>query len=63
MQRYLVFAGAHYYPAGGWRDIRGQADTLAGAEILAAEYNCDLGAKYKWYQIVDTLEETIVKEG
>ncbi len=32
MKKYLLFAGAHYYPHGGVRDLKGDFDTIEEAE-------------------------------
>jgi len=46
IKRYLVFACAAYYPAGGWGDHKGsfndRATALAFARAISAEYNGDV---------------------
>ncbi len=32
MKRYLAFVMDHYYPAGGWNDLKGSYDTLEQAK-------------------------------
>lgn len=46
MNNYLVFAGADYYPSGGWEDYRGEYAGLEQARNTARTSNED------WYQIV-----------
>lgn len=50
--RYLLFAGDHYYPSGGWNDYRGCYET-----IFAARVN---GAGYDWSHVVDGLTMQII---
>lgn len=52
MKRYLVFAGAAYYPWGGWQDFKGDFDTVEAATEFAKA--CDPDTYKKWYQVVDT---------
>jgi len=51
VKRYLVFAGATYYPGGGWCDYCGDADTLEKARALAKK---PTSWATDWHQIVDT---------
>jgi hypothetical protein len=53
MKKYLLFAGAAYYPSMGWEDFKNDFDSYDLALEKAKEMNnshdnCD------WYQIVDT---------
>lgn len=50
MKRYLVFAFDRYEPSGGWHDLYGTFDVLAGARLAA------LGAMrtFDFAHIVDT---------
>lgn len=53
LKRYLLFAGDHYYPKGGWDDFRDSFDTIeaamnAGEALLKAAPGCD------WAHILDT---------
>jgi hypothetical protein len=62
-QRYLVFAGQHYYPNHGWYDFRGSTQTLEDAQALV-----ELCRQYDqgwldWWQIVDLETERIVAKG
>ncbi len=57
MARYLVFAGDHYYPGGGWTDFVGSAVDLTGALKLVANHSHD------WWHIVDTEVMLIVEHG
>ena len=45
--RFLLFTGSDYYPAGGWDDFKGSADTLEEALKAAKDANDS------WVQIVD----------
>ena len=49
MKRYLVFAGATYYPAGGWDDFVQAFDSLEEATAFAKEQE----ARNDWVQVVD----------
>jgi hypothetical protein len=54
MKRYLLFAGAQYYPCGGWDDLEGDFDTLEEAREAAKHSPIKLAPEYDWTQIVDT---------
>ena len=47
-KRYLVFAGDDHYPGGGWKDFRGDTDTMVEATDLV------IGCRLDWHEIVDT---------
>ena len=50
-KRFLVFAGDHYYPAGGWSDLQGAYETLDEATAaMKAEAEDSL---YRWANVVD----------
>jgi hypothetical protein len=51
MQRFLLFAGNHYYPGGGWDDYRCGYDELAQAYAAADKNFSD---ETMWFQVVDT---------
>ena len=53
---YYVFSGEHYYPAGGWGDFIGEAETLDDALALAAKFQGD------WYEVVSVETLSIVAE-
>lgn len=60
MKRFLVFAGNHYYPAGGWRDFRGGFDDLdsaaaeAGRLVLEQDPDKPKGCgRFEWSQLID----------
>jgi hypothetical protein len=62
---FLLFAGEHYYPNGGWGDFRGAYATVdeARAGILArqhADAAAGLLSTYEWYEIVDVRTLTVV---
>lgn len=46
-KRYLVFAGSNYYPAGGWNDYIGSADTAEDAGRAAIASHND------WWDVID----------
>ncbi len=50
----LLFAGADYYPTGGWGDYQGSFATELEATRAAAKVSCD------WWQIVDLRTLTVV---
>lgn len=50
MERYLVFAGDHYYPSGGWDDFHGDYASLEQAKAIAAELEKEGG---RWAHIAD----------
>lgn len=56
MKRFLVFHFYAYYPAGGWDDLLGTADTYEEAVALAKTSNADNT------QIVDTLTMKEVRD-
>lgn len=47
MKKYMLFAGDTYYPSGGFFDLVGDYDTVEEAR--------EKGAKYDWYQVVDSI--------
>lgn len=55
MKRYLVFAGSHYYPSGGWDDYKGSFDNLQECYRF-------LGLKpyLDWLHVVDSTTGDIV---
>ncbi len=55
MKRYLIFAGASYYPCGGWKDLVADSDNLETAKdyIIRFVYS-------DWVHIVDTKHGEIV---
>jgi hypothetical protein len=55
MNRYILFAGADYYPSGGWRDVVASYPTLEDALNIAAGITDD------WWHIVDAESGDIVK--
>jgi hypothetical protein len=63
MQRYVLFAGDRYYPAGGWHDYKGRFDSQRSA-LKAADAGLKTGDHrgWEWYQVVD-LENGGVIEG
>lgn len=70
---YLVFAGANYYPAGGWADFKSSHSSLDDAkcsiEVRGHESNGVFAGPYyiagehcEWYQIVNARTLKIVEE-
>ena len=53
-ERYLLFVGDFFYPAGGFSDFVGSYKSIESAE----RYGCGSD----WYQIVDSESYEIVKE-
>lgn len=51
--RYITFSGDHYYPGGGWRDMKGSASSIVAAKALATG---------DWAQVVDARERKVVAE-
>jgi len=66
MKRYLLFAGDHYYPSGGWRDFQGSFDTGTEAVEEAQKgknYSESARRKYEirpwdWWQVIDSVDGT-----
>jgi hypothetical protein len=50
IQRYLVFSGAHYYPAGGWFDFNESFDTMEAALAYA---RAQVDDSYTWAYVLD----------
>jgi len=48
MKRYLLFAGPHYYPAGGTADLIGDFDTMV---LVIKETR---GIRADWWNVLDT---------
>jgi hypothetical protein len=54
MRQFLLFAGDHYYPSGGYNDFKESFDSIVEAEVA--------GAKYDWCHVVDAFTHEIVCE-
>lgn len=52
MKQYLLFAGANYYPCGGWDDFVKDFDNLAEAKAACVKY--DTKSQSQWFHIIDT---------
>ena len=63
MERFLLFAGDEYYPAGGWDDFRGSFKTVEEAEKKADKPTDREWANnsYDWWHIVDSTTGKSVK--
>ncbi len=61
-KRYLLFAGAVYYPDGGWKDYQCGADTVEEAEAardrLTTRDRGMIQTAFEWAEIVDTATNT-----
>jgi hypothetical protein len=56
MNRFLLFAGDHYYPLGGWDDLIG--DFAALEEALAAPRE-----GRDWWHVIDTNDGSTAASG
>ena len=59
-RRYCVFAGADYYPSGGWHDFRASRDTLGEAVGSAEELMEEL--QLSWYHVFDLDQRRVVAQ-
>lgn len=59
-KRYLLFAGATYYPSGGWDDFVGSFDTTEQAKDALLAKGFDY---YDWAHIVDATDGAVVWAG
>lgn len=68
---FLLFAGEHYYPRGGWEDWRGRFETLDEAKAAfigwrdhgdREDHSADPNGHHTWGHIVDDREGEIVTE-
>lgn len=60
---YLLFAGFHYYPSGGWDDFIGSFDSVQAC-LDALKSICAQKTHYEdWYQIVDMNTQRVVIYG
>lgn len=62
MKRFLLFAGAAYYPEGGWREFKRSFDTrekavAAGNQAITKEHGDD------WFHVVDFKDGSITDFG
>jgi hypothetical protein len=60
--RYLLFAGAAYYPGGGWEDFRGHYDSVEAAKEKLLMDAKD-SPRPDWYQIVNESTRRMVERG
>ena len=63
MKNYALFAGEHYYPNGGFDDLKGFFDTREQAIVYAVSNNEFGTNRFEWYHIVDTRTFTVVIKG
>ncbi len=61
-RRFCVFAGADYYPSGGWHDFRASRDTLEQAVQAAEKLMEDEFLQYSWWQVFDMDQRRIVAQ-
>lgn len=62
MKAYILFAGDHYYPIGGWRDKKLETDSIEEA-IEESNKFCERYPdlrKYDWADILDTATGEII---
>jgi hypothetical protein len=57
MKNFLLFAGHHYYPAGGWDDFIDSFDSLEEAKAAG------LSDRGDWYHVIDLSQGGKVCEG
>ncbi len=62
MERYLVFFGAIYYPAGGTKDLLGDYESIEQAKAAINKESKDSQRKYKWAHIYDASRMEIIFE-
>lgn len=65
MDKYVLFAGADYYPSGGMEDIKGWFPDEASAVEAGrtTSTNRYMSPGYEWWQVVDSKTWEVVKEG
>ena len=65
MKNFALFAGDHYYPSGGMRDLVGRFDSVEEAVHFLTTHEDDEGypLQYDWYQIVDLTTFAVVVDG
>lgn len=61
MDKYLLFAGAYDYPAGGWKDYINSFSTVESAQ-KSLNKNRNDSSHYFWAHIVDSETGEIVSE-
>jgi hypothetical protein len=68
MKRYLLFAARDYYPDGGWRDFKGDFNSVEEALVQITGW---FESKYLrtawgwdtfWFQLVDTKTRRVIIE-
>jgi len=57
MKRFLLFGGKFQFPAGGWRDLKGQFDTEEDASDASDD------DELEWWHIVDLEAGEEIEEG
>ena len=62
MNRYLLFAGADFYPSGGWHGFRGSFDFEKEAREWMVKHP-ERDADSTWWHIVDTDAGCIITAG
>ena len=64
MKRYWLFAGDTYYPRGGFRDLRGEYDTLeAAVEAAQNGESMIVETGYDWWHVFDSETQDVVESG
>lgn len=59
-KRYLLFAGHERFPAGGWRDKKGECATIEECVEMIRMFGRELPS-WDWWQIVDLDTGLIVR--
>jgi len=62
MKRFVVFAGAIYYPGPGWMNCVGTRDTLEEALELGVNKLHDVYGDLGWWQVVDLSQDDVSSE-
>jgi hypothetical protein len=59
-RRYCVFAGADYYPSGGWHDFRASRDMLGEAVQVGEKLLANPSGDCNWYHVFDLDQRRVV---
>jgi len=50
LRQFLLFAGANYYPAGGWDDY---IDSFDSVEDAKAHVDAQASMRFDWWHVID----------
>ncbi len=53
MKSFLLFAGDHYYPSGGWGDFQSAHDSLGEAFVAATLPISFPETSFDWWHVID----------